>query len=328
VTLAAAAASFRFVEQPVLEGRVPWVGLRPGRVALAAVVAIAVTGTTAVVATRLPGGLGEQFAERGDRACPGERPGALVSCVRADGGPGAPTLAVLGDSTARALAAGLDEAAPARGLTWVQAAWQRCTATGLLVVPNGSPEPDAPARTCHEKADAAIDAMLARNRPSVVLVAEFWSHHQPFLVDGVRLEPGTPAHAAAVRRELTGLVDRVSAAGGRTALLELPPPGRGLGASVAAGRPAGTTQDAGPPERLRSGYNAVLAGVAGARPAAAAVVSVTDVVCAAPGCGAVQDGVLVRTDRVHYSGAFSRRLAPVLLDRIDASPVGPLRARG
>ena len=59
-----------------------------------------------------------------------------------------------------------------------------------------------------------------------------------------------------------------------------------------------------------------------ARPGRAATVSVTDVLCPAGRCDAVQDGRVVRVDGVHVTAAFSRVLAPVLTARVDRALAG------
>jgi hypothetical protein len=57
------------------------------------------------------------------------------------------------------------------------------------------------------------------------------------------------------------------------------------------------------------------------------VISVTDLVCPG-GCPAVLDGMLVRTDGVHYSTAFSEELVPIMLERaLDAASLRPADLR-
>ncbi|HEX8498885.1 MAG TPA: acyltransferase family protein, partial [Actinomycetales bacterium] len=235
VTLALSAASYRYVERPVMLGRVPRLGLAPRRTLAASLVTALAVAALAVGSTRLPGTLQAQLDDRADTPCPGEAVDALVPCVLHQGGPGAETLMLVGDSTARALTPGLVDQAGEQGTTLVQAAWQRCTPTGLLVVPNGMAEPDAAARGCSAGVGSAIDAALREHRPDVVLVSDYWSHHQALEVDGRRLRPGTAEHAAALRAGFDRLVDQVAAAGARTVLLELPPRGDSIGPQVAAG---------------------------------------------------------------------------------------------
>jgi hypothetical protein len=192
-----------------------------------------------------------------------------------------------------------------------------------VVVPNDLPAPDAPALTCAEQATSAVDDALDRYRPDVVLVAETWAQYQDLIVGGVRLSAASPAHRAMLVRAFTDLVDRVAARGGRTVLLELPPRGESLGQSVAVGRPAATPRppDAGRESRLA--FNADLAAVVAARPRVASVVSITDVLCPGGGhCPALLHGMLARTDGIHYTAAFARVLAPVLLDRVAGTPSG------
>jgi hypothetical protein len=214
-------------------------------------------------------------------------------------------------------------------MTWVQAAWQRCTPTGLLVVPNGQRTPDAAGTSCARQAPGEIRRALATYRPQTVLVTEFWTHHQTLLVDGHRLRPGTPEHSAALRRAYLRLVDEVAAVGGRTVLIELPPPGLSIGPFVAAGRPAGRAT-ASPGGAFVDGFNAMLRDVVAARPGQAVTVSVTDLLCPHGRCEAVQGGRVVRYDGVHLTAASARRLVPVVVERaraaLRASPCASCRS--
>src|SRR3954454_14870384 len=96
-------------EPPAIAGRLPAVGRSRRRFVVLGLPVYAAVAVVTVVATALPGALGSQLADRADRECPGERLDVLQACVKVDGGAGAPVLAVLGDSTARALAPGLDD---------------------------------------------------------------------------------------------------------------------------------------------------------------------------------------------------------------------------
>ena len=321
LTLGIAAASYRLVEQPVLRNRT--VLQSPPRVIVAALVASALVIAVAVPSTALPGTIAEQMNKSSDQQCPTERIDHLVLCSwplaanRADRPVG---IAVMGDSTGRALRPGLDAWAARTGSSWVQAAWKQCTASGVMVLPNSNGA-DVPATTCHDQAPKLIDEALDTYRPPVVLVAEYWPNNRPLLVDGQTLPPGTAEHDAALRTGYLDLVDRVAAHGGRVVFLELPPPGNQLGREVATGRPAGHSR---PPVlgngRYVDGYNAVLRSVAAIRPASARTVSVTDLVCPGGACTALKNGTLIRYDGVHYTPGFSRYLTPILLQRMDLEP--------
>jgi hypothetical protein len=278
-------------------------------------------------ATALPGTIAQQLQTSSDRGCPGEQVNLLLYCVypaspqagdAASADP--PTLAVLGDSTARALAPGLDEWARRNDTTWIDAAWKRCSATGLLIRAGSSI--DTPAQTCHQQASARIRQMLDTYRPKTVLISEFWIHHQPIVLDhGTELAPGTAAHDAAVKAALIRVVDEIASYGGHAVLIELPPPGDQLGLQVATRRPAGTAKDpvAGG-GRFVPGFDAVLRSVAAARPHTASTVSLTDVICPGGRCPAIQGDLLLRGDGVHYSVPFSRELVPILIRRAGITP--------
>lgn len=325
LTLALALASYRFVEQPVL--RSGWLRRSPLRTG-AATVAVAVAVVVAAVRlTSLPGAMYEQVAVSSDSSCSGERVDRLVACARpapGDATPGgaavgphvqrAPVM-VAGDSIARGLAAGMDEWAAAAGTHWVQAAWKECSTTGLMAVRTVDAGPSPRVQACHDQARARILEALDRYRPRTVLVTEFTPHYKPLLVDGHKVAPGTPQHAALLRAGYQRLVDDVAARGGRVVFVELAPPGDSVASVVAKDRKAGSTPGTGPGGEYVGAYNAVLRDVAAARPGLVGIVSVTDVLCPRGRCGPIRDGVIMRVDGVHYSREFAQVIAPLLLRR-------------
>jgi peptidoglycan/LPS O-acetylase OafA/YrhL len=318
LTLALAALSFRFLEQPVQRDR-RWLTSRP-RVLGAVIASSALVLAVALPATATPGTMVDQLKVISDRSCPGESIDHLISCIApeaADPESAEPELALLGDSTARALGPGLDDWARDTGSTWLQAAWKKCTATGLPALPQQGIEPDPEARTCHEQAPSQVRAALSRYRPDVVLIVESWTSNHSVLVDGENAAPGTDVHDTAVRIAFERLVDEIAGYGGRAVFLELPPIGDTVGAQFAPGRPAGDHRPETFDRRLVDRFNAVLRKVVAARPDRAELISVTDVVCPDGLCPAMIDGTMVRRDGVHYTRPFSHRLGPVLLDRLD-----------
>jgi len=321
LTLGVATFSFYCVEQPILRDR--RVLRSPARVIFAALVTSALVVAVAVPSTALPGPIAQQMSRSSDQQCPGERVDHLELCswpLAANLADKPVGIALMGDSTGRALRPGLDVWAAKTGRSWVQAGWKQCTASGVMVLPNNDGA-DLAATTCHEQAPELIEQALDTYRPPVVLVAEYWPNNRPLLVDGQKLQPGTPEHDAALRAGYLALVDRVAAHGGRVVFLELPPPGNQLGREVATGRPAGHSRPAVLGNgRYVDGYNAVLRSVAAIRPASARTVSATDLICPDGACTALKNGTLIRYDGVHYTPGFSRYLTPILLERMDVEP--------
>jgi peptidoglycan/LPS O-acetylase OafA/YrhL len=328
VTVVVASASYLLVERWVQRGRPAAAAGRPWRVGLSAALAAAVVLLVGARATALPPGVADQLADRSDSPCPAEQHDPYAWCVKTQVG-ARPGIALVGDSTARAFDPGLRAVAAERSLSYVQAAWVRCSATGLLVVPLGQQRPNDDDRACHDHARDQVRAMLAAEHPDLVLVSDAWVHHQPVLVDGRLLQPGTPAHHEAVRAALDSLVDDVTAAGGQVAFVELPPPGPSVSTVLAAGRPAGRDRPIVLGASHVDEFNRLLHEVARDRPGAAAVVSVTDLVCpAADGCPAMVDGQVVRYDGLHLTAAWSRRIGPTLVDRALAATQAQTSAAG
>jgi peptidoglycan/LPS O-acetylase OafA/YrhL len=319
-----AAASYALVERPAL--RSAWLRAAPWRVGLVTAVSVAVVVAGAVRATSLPGTLYQQISVSADRACPGEADETLTTCLwpaeaaaeRAGGNPAPARIPVLvvGDSIARGLAPGLDEWARDRGASWAQAAWKECSPTGLMAVRTVDPQPTPHVRACHEQARDRIRDALETYHPAVTLVTEFTAHYKPFVLDdGTRVAPGTQAHADALRIGYTRLVDDALVRGSRVVFLELAPPGDSVAASIAADRKSGSTPGTAPGGENVAAYNQVLRDVVAARPGAAALISITDLLCAGGSCEAVRNGVVLRVDGTHYSPESAKLLVPELLRR-------------
>jgi peptidoglycan/LPS O-acetylase OafA/YrhL len=314
LTVLLATLSHHFLEHPVRRHQ-RWLTTKP-RVLVTMVAVTGLLMTTTQPAVALPGPLAQQLAETSDSPCPGERPDLLLACTKPETSNSAvnpPEIALLGDSTGRALAPGLDEWARASGTTWIQAAWQRCTPLDLMVTPTNLPVPDPPAITCHAQAPALIRNMLATYRPRVVLIAEFWDSVQSLMVNGAKIPADTAAHDTALRLGYQKLVDEIAEHGGRTVFLELPPPG------FAIDDPTTITVTGG--GRTVNRYNAILRSVAQSRPELATTVSLTDVICPGGACQALSGNMVIRSDGVHYPPYFSRRLVPVLMQRIGLHPL-------
>jgi hypothetical protein len=177
-------------------------------------------------------------------------------------------------------------------------------------------EPTRHVRACHEQARSRIIEALDTYHPGVTLVSEFTEHYKPFLLDdGTRLDAGSPAHDELLREGYLRLVDDAVARGSRVVFLELAPPGDSVAASVATSRKSGSTPGTAPGGDHVAAYNQLLRDVVAARPGAAAMVSITDLLCPGGRCEAVRDGVVMRVDGTHYSPESAKLLAPELLRR-------------
>ena len=320
LTVLIAALSFRFIERPVQRDR---------RVLRSRVRVLGAVATSMVVvvgaglsATALPPGWADQLTVTSDRSCLGESVTSLIGCLAPEGSVRTqqPAFVLLGDSTARALGNGFDTWAQQNGTTWYEAAWKRCSATGITLVPHGHTKPDLPAVSCSAQAPVQIREALETYRPATVLVAELQPSTLAVLQDGQLLQPGTVAHSAALVSAYQRLIDEIASYGGHAVFVEMPPPGESLAPLVARGRPAGRAWNPGAGRaRFVPGFNAVLRAATQSRPDDASLVSLTDVLCPGGRCPAVIGNTIVRNDGTHYSINFAQRLAPILLQRAGVS---------
>jgi hypothetical protein len=86
---------------------------------------------------------------------------------------------------------------------------------------------------------------------------------------------------------------------------------------VAAGRPAGRSLVAPGGDDVPA-FNQVLRDVAASTPGVSTV-SIDDLVCPGGTCSAVTDSTVIRTDGVHLSLDYSRRIGPEVLHRIETA---------
>ena len=316
VTVGLSAASFYLYERPIREGRLRWVGKSASRTAIAfGVVAACVVGT-AYAATRPPSMSSDPIAaEAGHRAL---QPCKDLThpCVRVDGGPTAPVMASIGDSTMEGYDTALQLIAKDRGLTYLQAAVPGCPISLRPVRsgPHGTQtERD---KLCEQVTPASYDELVRTRRARLFIgtaVREFLPSED---ADGNTLATGSPEHLAVVQAGLERAMTRLTSGGATVVLVHILPRGAEPSClSVRTSHEPRCTTDASADVNAAI-YNRIFDEVAARHPSQVKVVDLTDLVCPSGRCPVVVDGRTMRGDQLHLTREASAWLAPFLVERM------------
>lgn len=308
LTVAIATASYYLVEQPIRTGRLPVIRRSGRRFAIAMAGAVAAVTLSSVAATAVDPGAEMRVSVPN---CP-----PFDLCVRSNAGPGAPVVAVIGDSVARSLDVGFVDLAARRGWTYILAANDSCRVTHLLA--SAAAKWTDRLRTCFERTPSVLAALRATWHPDVVVVADFMETQAVAQTDGRVLGAGSPQAIAALDPALRDLVLAFTRDGAKVVLLELPPQ---LGSDCARVLNAAEPQCTVPVSRgnaSRTAYDQAYRRIASTVPGVSTV-SVTEAVCPGGVCTPRPRGVLLRSDGLHYTGSGAIAVMPAFEQAIDAS---------
>ena len=316
LTLLIATASFILIERPIRTRRFVgpnWHVFGVGAVAMAMVIGSSAwflrpptSGTKAIAAAAVD----DPSVEH----CP-DQP---HPCVLYDPGvASAPTVALVGDSTAQMYRPALLALAQQYGFRFVQEAMGGCPIGDRLIATGIEGELHKPSNfMCYEAIPANYQEMVDSWQPSLI-VATAWNESNQHVTDGELVEAGTERHSAESWAALNQSVDLMTSQGARLAFLTILPPG-----------PFMECLDTSPPDEgacLRTivtpspidTVNEQFRQLADERDEVVGVVDLLDDVC--PGrvaCPLVIDDVVVRYDGTHFTGTWSSNLAPVLDQRL------------
>ncbi len=344
VTLAAAALSYRLLEQPIRTGRL--LGTRAAALALPLAVVAIVSGnlaatsglepppdflqarapdddvvvreastTTTTTATTTTTGAAPPSTAPPSTAAPSPTTAAPPPTAPPPTAPPTtvppprhPTrVLLLGDSVAASLEPYLGDALTARGITFAAATSPGCgVVTGDPADPQGRPIEFT--RACHGAIPRIQSDAVRKARPDLVVLLSSWEAGDR-IVDGRWYRFGT-AEADRVLDRLYGeTFGRVAGGGTRVALVLLPP------------NVDGESRTADPETNVRLARLAsYLTGLAGRSPVRPKLLDLRPIVCPTSPCPTVVDGIRLRPgDGAHYDAApGGRYVAERLADRIAA----------
>jgi peptidoglycan/LPS O-acetylase OafA/YrhL len=314
VTFGVVIVSFYLVEQPIRRGRMPVIGRSARRFAIATVAATVLVAGTILTFTRVDQPRAVDTAtlahgvETSELECQ-----ELTICLRHQGPAGAPVFAVVGDSMARSLDPAFESMSVAHGWTYILEATDGCRATHLRAATTG-PSDDSKISLCYERMPALQDQLVAKWRPTVIVVADLMDTLGVADSEGHQFAGGAEPNVALTEPATLDLLRRLTVSGAKVALLDLPPQ-----LSSACMKPSEmdgpncrvlVTSD---PSyaRYTAMYERVTRQVRGA-----SVISVTPAVCPGGTCGPVVGGIVVRSDGLHFTADGAMLIAPLLQEQI------------
>ena len=324
VIFAIAAASYYVVERPIRYGRIPW--LRASPVRLAGVLGIAVAATVAVSlqSTHVGGALAAQLWDPAGEPCPAGSPRPVANfawCRYATARPNRPTIALIGDSTSLALGDGVHSVAQGRGWGYVQAGLLGCSVLPLVF--SSSAHYATPKdRACVSAARLVLSDVSAKVDPDVWLVSDRGMFVDIRTSGGQALTPGDPRYTAVVTDGLRRVLRRLTGTGSKVVFVLQPPAGPPLECARTP-LPRCTAPRYSTREVVTALARRLVRRAAAPLRGKVYVVSIDDVVCPSEGrCPAIVDGKIVRYDGVHFTHAWSLRLAPKIFARAERAGLG------
>jgi peptidoglycan/LPS O-acetylase OafA/YrhL len=313
LTLALAEGSYRLVELPLRrKARVS----RPLVMSLAACSIVALAVVAGVLLKPPADSLAlSATKDRSYKACP-QNP---QPCVKVKGAtPAAKTVVLVGDSTAQAYNPALMVLAKQYGFNYVQAAVGGCPIGHRLLATGVNGELHKSSNfMCFDEMPGIYQKVLDTWNPALVIATSSNEPSQHMDGDTV-VKTGTPTHLTQTRAALDEAVSTLTSKGAKLVFIDILPGGPGVTCLQASAPNQGTCVRPVLPDSVEKQYNAMFAAIAEADPAVLGTVSFTDVVCPDDACQLLIDGVVARYDGGHYTGTFSKKIAPLLYDRLKA----------
>jgi hypothetical protein len=242
-------------------------------------------------------------------------------CLRHQGPPGAPVVALTGDSIARSLDPAFVLLAQEHGWTYVLSATGSCRVAHLMTAVNGG----APAlatlyQQCYDKTPGVQQELLAKWHPKMIVDIDYTDQRDIELPDGSTLYWGKPDNLAAIETSMVAVTRQFTGAGARVALLEMMTP---LGVDCAKPQQFSSSECRVPATRpWIDWYNAVLEKVAANVPGVSTI-SITDTMCPGRLCVAELNGIVIRYDGYHFTVPAARWLAPFIYAQLVRSGAVP-----
>jgi peptidoglycan/LPS O-acetylase OafA/YrhL len=323
LALTATVASYYLIERPIRQGRASQaltnlrVSLALPSLALLTCLFFLSLGlaplTTVVQAQDQAQGLDPSGCPVKDAACIVTHPGP----------PGSPVVALMGDSIAMSLDPAFTELARQRHWTYLMAAHNYCSVIEhwIPVVRDGKASRLPEWARCYGLVPGVQHRVLAA-KPRLVVAYDRWLTVTSLDDAGNLLLSGSASHIADIERRLDGYATAITGGGARLVLVHLLPVAQP--ADCANPQYAGTTpcEAHASDDTLTPKYNAVMDRVAARHVSTVFTLDLQDVVCPADHCPPVLDGILIRSDALHFSSAGALWLVPYLDRRLPDPNVG------
>ncbi len=297
-TFGIAMVSYYILEQPLQRGRMPVVGRSARRLVAATAASFVVVAGVTFTATA-----GATPPE--PSVCP-----PFKICVQHEGPAGAPVVALIGDSIARSLDLAFVTLAEGHGWTYVLQANPACRVDEFEAANQGAYA--AEIALCVARTRSQQDTLVARWHPRLVVMADLTETTDVLDDDGHPLVAGSDAAVALTGAALADVARRMTADGGRFAILMLPPrlpPECGKASNFDTPTCTIAAEAIELPSDLR--YHELYDELADAMPRVSSI-SITSAVCPQGTCTPLVDGVFLRYDGTHFTTGGARAMGATL----------------
>jgi hypothetical protein len=242
-------------------------------------------------------------------------------CVKMDGTTtSSPTVVLIGDSTAQSYDPAMKELAERYGFRYVQAALGGCPISHRLLATGTDGELHKQSNfTCWNELPGVYEEVLEEFRPSLV-IATSWNEKNQHVEGDTLLTSGSAQHLDAVATGLRETVDYLTSHGAKFAFIDILPPAMSV-ECLETGAPLSTQcQRPVNPETGEAPYNQLFGEIAAEKPE---VVEITlqDVLCPEGTCPLVVDNVVMRYDGNHFTATGSRKIAPLIYERLKTAGI-------
>ena len=320
ITMACAGLSFVAVERPIRRGAMPTLLRSLPRFGVATAGVLVTVAVVIGVLTKA--GLQAEATTHGGAAQIDKEGCHYEVCLRHRAGPGAPIVAVIGDSIARSMDVGFLDEARRRGFTYLMAANDGCRVTHLLTTTaQGSGEYEI----CYERTQNVWHDLATAWQPDLVIVVQDVEGNDFEVASGRRVADGSDEWAQAELREISRVARGFVRQGAKVVFLATQPAVMPERCQRASATDDPTCIVPASEDEIGAQLNVVLQAVTDRFHPDAAMVSVNDHLCPNGLCHYEANGLLPRYDAHHYSSAGARWVVGLLFEQMQLAGVWPVR---
>jgi peptidoglycan/LPS O-acetylase OafA/YrhL len=322
LTVAIATVSFYALEQPIRRGRLFGFKLTNRWVLGLAPVAMIATAAASIALTAVPPVIAKANAP-GEYLCPDNS----LMCVRHTASTTSrPVLAVVGDSTARSLDAGITDLSQKYDWTYVAAAQNGCSIIDRVALLIADVPLPGNARCPNDNASIRRQ-LLDTYHPDLIIAMERFLLADYVDSSGKRVVAGTPEHLRATEQGLEQSAIALVAGGARLVFIRTLPVAMPLDCTNQSPPSRTDCHVQGSSDQITVEYDAIIDRVAARHPGTMSVISMASYVCPNDYCFPKVDGLLLRYDRYHFTMSAAHRLAPVLYGQLEQAGLVPIARR-
>lgn len=320
LTVALATVSFYVVEQPIRRGRIPRLKLTNRWVLGLAPIAMIATAAGSILLTTVPPVI-EKANAPGEYLCPGN----TLICVRHTASTTLrPILAVVGDSTARSLDAGITDLSQKYDWTYVATAQNGCSIIDRVQLPGATDVPKPGNARCPHDNSLIRQQLLDIYQPDLIIAMERFLLADYVDSTGKRVKAGSPEHLRATEQGLEESAITLVSGGAKLVFIRTLPIALPLDCTDQSPPSRTDCHVQGSSDRTTAEYDAIIDRVAARHPGTMSVISLANYVCPNDYCFPNVDGVLLRYDRLHFTKRGARWLAPALYGQLEQAGLVPI----